>query len=150
KRPNPAYQRLASRKKHMTAQGQTKTKAFRNLVKQMRKIPTVMENDPDFIRIKYLRYADDWIIGVSGSKKLAEAIKGEIKDFLLHTLKLCLSEEKTHITHTRTEEAQFLGTTLKIGNGGQSKIVLTTNRWGRPFKRRSTGWETVMKAPVDK
>ena len=150
KRPNPVYQRLASRKRQLVAQGQTKTKAFRELVKQMRKTPTVMENDPDFARVKYLRYADDWIIGVSGSKQLAEAIKGEIKDFLLHTLKLRLSEEKTHITHTRTEEAQFLGTMLRIGNGGNSKIVLTTNRWGRPFKRRATGWETVMKAPVDK
>src|SRR5437763_10489269 len=62
KRPNPVYQRLASRKRQLVAQGQTKTKAFRELVKQMRKTPTVTENDPNFIRIKYLRYADDWII----------------------------------------------------------------------------------------
>src|SRR5215469_5213206 len=109
----------------------------------MRRLPTVMENDPEFIRIKYLRYADDWIIGVCGPKDLAETIKREIKDFLLETLKLRLSEEKTHITNVRTEEAHLLGTILAIGNGGNANLVLSTNRWGRPFERRSTGWETV-------
>jgi nicotine oxidoreductase len=150
KRPNPVYQHLASRKRQLVARKQTKTKGFREIVKQMRKLPTVMENDSKFIRVKFLRYADDWIVGVCGPKHLAEDIKMDSKDFLFGTLKLRLSEEKTHITNVRAEEAHFLGTTLTIGNGGIAKVVLTTNRWGRPFKRRSTGWETVMKAPVEK
>jgi hypothetical protein len=59
-------------------------------------------------------------------------------------------EEKTHITHARTEEALFLGTRLKVGTGAEAKLTLQTNRWGKKFKRRSTGWETIMKAPLPK
>src|SRR5437763_16408220 len=92
----------------------------------------------------------NWIVGVSGSRILAEEIRQEIKTFLKERLKLTLSEEKTHITHARSEEAQFLGTTLKIGSGGQAKVALTTNGSGKKFKRRSTGWETVIKAPIPK
>src|SRR6266567_9619105 len=77
-------------------------------------------------------------------------IKGEIKSFLRDSLKLTLSEEKTHITNARTEEAFFLGTTLKIGNGGTAKVKQMTNWTGKTFKRRTTGWETVMKAPLPK
>jgi hypothetical protein len=116
----------------------------------MRTLPTLQVDDPDFIRLKYLRYADDWLIGVCGSHALAEEIKQEIKHFLGDTLRLTLSEEKTHITHARTEVAFFLGTALKMGNGGEAKVTWSTNRKGRMFKRRSTGWETVMNAPMPK
>ena len=46
------------------------------------------------------------------------------------------------------EEAFFLGTTLKMGNGGNAKVTLQTTHTGKTFKRRSTGWETVMNAPL--
>ena len=150
KRRNTPYHNLSERKGRMVKQGKTKTKEFRAIVQQMRTLPTVVVNDPAFIRVKYLRYADDWIVGVSGSQALAEEIKQEIKIFLKERLKLTLSEEKTHITHAKSEEAQFLGTTLRIGNGGQAKVALTTNGSGKKFKRRSTGWETVIQAPIPK
>jgi nicotine oxidoreductase len=145
---NPAYQKLSKKKGRLLAKGKTKTKEFRKLVQQMRTLPTVNVNDLEFIRIKYLRYADDWIIGVCGSHTLAEEIKQKIKTFLAQHLRLTLSEEKTHITNARTEEAFFLGTILKIGTGGTAKVTMSTNMWGKMFKRRSTGWETVMKAPM--
>ncbi len=147
---NLDYHRLADRKRQLAAKGQTKTKEFRALVKQIRTLPTVEVNDPSYVRIKYLRYADDWAIGLCGSKHLAEQIKGAIKDYLRETLKLRLSEEKTTITNARSEEAHFLGTRLTIGKGKTQKIVLTTNHTGKWFKRRSTGWETQMYAPLPK
>jgi len=147
---NLDYHRLADRKRQLAAKGQTKTKEFRALVKQIRTLPTVEVNDPSYVRIKYLRYADDWAIGLCGSKHLAEQIKGAIKDYLRETLKLRLSEEKTSITNARSEEAHFLGTRLTIGKGKTQKIVLTTNHTGKWFKRRSTGWETQMYAPLPK
>jgi group II intron reverse transcriptase/maturase len=147
---NPDYHRLAKRKQQMAAQGQTKTKAFRTLVKHIRQLPTVQVNDPNYIRVKYLRYADDWAIGLCGSKDVAKQIKEEIKIFLSETLKLRLSEEKTSITNARMEKAHFLGTDLTIGKGKIQKIVLTTNQTGKRFKRRSTGWETQMYAPLPK
>jgi nicotine oxidoreductase len=52
KRRNPVCQRLAVRKRQLVAQGQTKTKAFREIIKQMRALPTVIVNDAEYIRIK--------------------------------------------------------------------------------------------------
>ena len=147
---NLDYHRLADRKRQLAAKGQTKTREFRDLVKHIRTLPTVEVNDPNYVRIKYLRYADDWVIGLCGSKSLAEQIKSAVKDFLRETLKLRLSEEKTTITNARTQEAHFLGTHLTIGKGKAQKIVLTTNQTGKRFKRRSTGWETQMYAPLPK
>jgi group II intron reverse transcriptase/maturase len=150
KRHNLTYHRLSHKKARLVAKGETHTKEFKDTIKRMRRLPTLQVDDPDFIRIKYLRYADDWLIGVCGSYALAEDIKQEIKHFLGETLRLTLSEEKTHITHARTQEALFLGTQLKMGNGGEAKVTWSTNQKGRMFKRRSTGWETIMKAPIPK
>lgn len=57
-------------------------------------LPSVDEMDEGYRRIKYVRYADDFIIGVIGSKADCVAIKEDIKNFLGEKLKLTLSEEK--------------------------------------------------------
>jgi group II intron reverse transcriptase/maturase len=150
KRRNPVYRQLSKKKARMAVQGRTRTKEFKQLVKRMRATPSKLVCDPNYLRIRYLRYADDWLIGVGGSHALTEEIKQRIKTFLQEHLQLTLSEEKTHVRNARTEEALFLGTTLKIGNGGQAKVKQTTNGTGKTFKRRTTGWETVMKAPLPK
>jgi len=62
--------------------------------------------------IKYVRYADDWLIGVWGDKKFADMIKNKMRT-KLEELRLTLSEEKTLITNARTEMAKFLGTHIK-------------------------------------
>jgi group II intron reverse transcriptase/maturase len=151
KRRDPNYLKLLQRKSCMVGKGETKTKAFKQLIQKINIQPSKRVDDPEFIRIKYLRYADDWVVGICGSRVLAEEIKQEIKTFLHDHLKLTLSEEKTRITHARTEEAFFLGTTLKIGNGGIAKVRKITSHWtGKTFKKRTTGSETVMKAPLPK
>ncbi|WP_268907093.1 reverse transcriptase domain-containing protein, partial [Dictyobacter arantiisoli] len=103
-----------------------------------------MVNDPTFCRIKYLRYADDWLIGLCGSRAIAEEVKELVKTFLHDHLKLTLSEEKTRITHAQTEKAFFLGTILTIGNGGEAKVVLQKTSKGKTIQRRSTGWATIL------
>jgi nicotine oxidoreductase len=151
KRRNPIYRRLSQKKARLVKRGETRTKQFKEIIQQMRAMPSNQTNDTDYVRIRYLRYADDWLVGVCGSHTLAVEIKQSIKVFLKDCLGLTLSEEKTHITNARTEEAFFLGTTLKIGNGGNAKIKQQTSFWtGKTFKRRSTGSETVMNAPVSK
>lgn len=132
------------------ARGATKTKAFRTIMKQIRATPSKMVDDPAYGRMKYLRYADDWLIGVCGSHATAQEIKEQVKNFLQDRLKLTLSEEKTRITNARTEEAFLLGTILTIGNGGEAKVVQQTTNKGKTIKRRSTGWAPIMKAPLDK
>lgn len=150
KRDNPAWVRLIREKNRLVAQGATKTKAFRTLMKQLRVTPSKLVNDRAYGRLKYLRYADDWLIGLCGSQATAEEIKEQVKTFLQDHLKLTLSEEKTRITNARTEEAWFLGTTLTIGNGGEAKVVQQKTSKGKTIQRRRTGWATILKAPMDK
>ena len=64
--------------------------------------------DEGFKRLQYVRYADDFLIGIIGSKEDAKYIKKQIHEFLLTELKLELSLEKTLITHTH-KKASFLG-----------------------------------------
>ena len=147
KHPNPLWRKLSAQKLRLAKKGATRTKEFKALVRQIRSIPAVEVNDPNFIRIKYLRYADDWLVGICGPRTLAEQVKEELKTFLSQRLKLTLSEEKTQITHARKEQAHFLGTRLAIGREGVQRVVTTNNGSGRPIQRRSTGSEIVMTAP---
>src|SRR6266700_7639852 len=69
----------------------------------------------------------------------------------LETFEMALMRSfKLLLTHARTEEALFLGTRLKVGTGAEAKLTLQTNMWGKKLERRSTGWETIMKAPLPK
>ncbi|EQB21840.1 Retron-type RNA-directed DNA polymerase [Dehalobacter sp. UNSWDHB] len=64
--------------------------------------------DEDYRRLVYVRYADDWLCGVIGSKQDAETIKADFKKFLSEKLRLELSDEKTLITNAQ-DKARFLG-----------------------------------------
>ena len=79
------------------------------LRKQMQQLPSVDPHDPGFRRLRYVRYADDFVLGFSGPKAEAEQIKESLKTFLRDTLKLELSREKTLITHATSQAAKFLG-----------------------------------------
>lgn len=70
-------------------------------------------NDPDFCRLSYVRYADDFLIGVIASKKEAEEIKNKVQEFLKDQLKLELNEEKTKIIHN-SEKVRFLGYNITV------------------------------------
>jgi hypothetical protein len=59
--------------------------------------------------LRYIRYADDHLLGFVGPKAEAEQIKDQLAAFLREELKLELSTEKTLITHARTHKARFLG-----------------------------------------
>jgi group II intron reverse transcriptase/maturase len=76
----------------------------------MMKIPSKSQTDK---AIKYIRYADDFILGVNGSKTDCETIKGKLSVFVSDTLKMELSDEKTLITHS-ANFARFLGYDVRI------------------------------------
>ena len=104
---NPAYQKIENAIARAKRRGDRQ--AVRALRKQRRELPSQHPQDPYYRRLRYVRYADDWVLGFSGPKEEAEEIKRTIRDFLRETLKLELSEEKTLITHARTGAAKFLG-----------------------------------------
>lgn len=95
------------------ATGQQKSdllKQKKRLQRQLRKIPCSSQTDKV---MKYVRYADDFIIGVKGDKIDCEKIKKQFADFISQELKMELSEEKTLITHS-SQFARFLGYDIRV------------------------------------
>lgn len=86
----------------------------REVRRKMRTMPTTDTQDPNYRRLRYVRYADDFLLSFIGPKSEAEEIKHRIGKFLRETLKLELSEQKTLVTHARTEAAHFLGYEVSI------------------------------------
>ncbi len=155
RRPNPEYRKLQKRRQYLAKTGKIDARKCRDqgeyweLGVQMQKLPSLDPQDPNFVRVKYCRYADDWLIGVTGPHQLAEEIKERIGQFLKAKLNLTLSVEKTRITQARTEEAEFLGYRIRLGRSDkEQKQTLSTNASGKNFKRRSTGMQIVLKAPM--
>ncbi|CYX65705.1 TPA: reverse transcriptase [Streptococcus suis] len=108
---NSAYNRLSRRIKCYQVKGDYK-KAHQ-LIVERRNLPSVDTYDTSYRRLRYVRYADDFILGFTGSKAEAKAIKKQIGDFLNTKLSLELSQEKTLITHATGESAKFLGYEIK-------------------------------------
>lgn len=81
----------------------------KNYFKEMQKLPYFDPFDPNFRRLVYVRYADDWLVGIRGSLEEAEECKNKITTFLENELKLTLNQEKTVITHIYKDKALFLG-----------------------------------------
>jgi group II intron reverse transcriptase/maturase len=88
--------------------------ATRQLRQQLRQLPSKNPQDPGYRRLKYVRYADDTLLGFTGPKAEAEQIKTRLAMFLHDDLKLELSKHKTLITHARTGAARFLGYEINV------------------------------------
>jgi group II intron reverse transcriptase/maturase len=106
RKKNREYDNLLSQAYRLRKRGQYTEAAKAR--KAAQKLPSVDLTDADYRRLKYVRYADDWLLGLIGTKEEAEQIKEQVKDYLHEELQLDLSDEKTLITHARTEAARFL------------------------------------------
>ena len=84
------------------------------LNRQAQAMPSRDPNDLNFRRLRYCRYADDFILGFIGPKAETEEIKRQLSTFLRRELKLELSDEKTLITHAQDEIAHFLGYDIHV------------------------------------
>ena len=81
---------------------------IKRLREERNKFPARNEMDSSIKRLKYVRYADDFLIGVIGSLEDCKTVKEDIKNYLKEALKLELSDEKTLITNAQ-KPAKFLG-----------------------------------------
>jgi group II intron reverse transcriptase/maturase len=109
---NPAYERLHHRASYLKRTG--RLQEARQVRRQAQQLPSIVPDDPDYRRLRFCRYADDFLLGFVGPKQEAEAIKRRLSAFLQHDLTLELSETKTLITHARTEFAHFLGYDIHV------------------------------------
>ena len=99
----------------------------RSIEKQLRQTPSRI---PTMKKICYVRYADDWLIGVHGSKADCEQIKSLVSQFLKQELHLTLSEEKTLITHS-DRKIRFLGYDISVTRSQQLRRSVKTGRLSR-------------------
>lgn len=104
---NREYYRVKEHVKRLHARGQT-DEALEGQ-RYLRTLPKSDPRDPAFRRLRYVRYADDFLLGFTGPKVEAEAVKASVASFLRDRLRLELSEQKTLVTHAATERARFLG-----------------------------------------
>lgn len=107
----------------------------RELQKKMHEIPSANLFDPGYRRLRYVRYADDFIIGVIGSRKEAEAIMLKVKAFIENELLLEVSDDKTCIRGSK-EGVRFLGYDIKTYSG--NKLLKMVSGKGTCLKRTIT------------
>jgi hypothetical protein len=107
RKTNPPY--VALTKAAWQARQAGDREAARQFNQQAQRIPSRDPHDPNFRRLWYCRYADDFLLGFVGPKSEAEDIKRQLAVFLRNELGLELSQDKTLITHARTQAARFLG-----------------------------------------
>ena len=89
----------------------------------IRSLPSKDNRDPSVKRIYYVRYADDFLIGIQGSKEDATIIRKSLDDWLQANLKLILHPKKTKICHFRSENTVFLGICIGPQCTGEQPVV---------------------------
>ena len=134
---NPAYRQADALLRRARRRGDRAE--ARRLFLEMRALPSTDPMDPGYRRLKYIRYADDHILGFTGPKAEAEEIKARLAEFLRETLGLELNQQKTLITHARTQRARFLGYDITVQHSG-TKIT---------SGRRSANGKIALRVPPD-
>lgn len=111
------YRRLNNKKTRLAKKLKAETDAsvriqmmdeIQKTTRELFSTPCTDAMDEHYRRFKYVRYADDFLIGVIGNKAECAIIKADIAQFMAEKLKLELSEEKTLITNAQNT-AKFLG-----------------------------------------
>lgn len=89
RRKNPLYARLQALR--------TTSSKRTEILAEMRKVKRSDPFDPHFRRLKYIRYADDFVVLIAGSHHEAHFLKSRIKDILKTKCGLNLNDDKTVI-----------------------------------------------------
>lgn len=150
RRKNPAYKKLenaigAARKRLAYREENTESAQVRQWRKELRRHPAGDPNDPGYRRLRYIRYADDHLLGFIGPKAEAETIKQRLATFLRDDLRLELNQDKTLITHGRTQAARFLGYEITVQHADEK-----VSRGGRINRGlRSINGKIQLRVPKD-
>jgi group II intron reverse transcriptase/maturase len=144
RRRNPEYKQYERAIKKAALSGNKQL--VRKLKAERRQVSSTLREDPQYRRLRYIRYADDFILGFNGSYQEAEEIKEAIKDKLTD-IGLSLNEAKTTITSSRKKRGRFLGYELGVSNSQRSKKVKMAN--GRYKRVRSSNHEIHLFVPSD-
>lgn len=113
-------------------------------LRQMQNIPALDPMDKNYQRVKYVRYADDFVVCIIGSKATANEIKERIAGFMQKELHLELSREKTKITNLSDKRVRFLGYEITKPQENTKQVVDSIGR-----KKRSVNGTIQLVVPGD-
>ncbi len=119
---------------------------FKRLQRKLLSLPATDAQDETFRRLTYVRYADDFVLGIIGSKADADAVKHWLGAFLRDELGLELSPEKTLVTNAK-DPIRFLGYDIRRWN--RVRILRYPAKTGMCTKRTTTQ-QLVLLLPPDK
>jgi group II intron reverse transcriptase/maturase len=115
RKQNPDYAKARHLYKKAVNNGSDQ-ETLKYLKNKMNSFPTSDRYDPNFRRVKYVRYADDFLIGIIAPKSYATDLKQRVKEFLQNVLSLRLNDEKSRITHAAENDVPFLGYIIRKGS----------------------------------
>lgn len=142
RKQNPEYLKI----KHQISK---LPKGERSLLRlHLRTIPYGLQKDPNFKRMMYIRYADDFVILIEGSHNEAVYYRNLIKSFLFQTCGLTLNLDKTLITNLSDNVFYFLGAEIVKLKANPSFVHKINDSLGRKSKRRGH-IKLLIKAPLD-
>lgn len=145
KKANPDYTKIIRGMRNRRA---SEKKSIRTYIHQ-NKIRPLIGDDPNFKRMRYIRYADDFIIGICGSAQDCLKIKNDMATFLKDRLGLELSLAKTLITPAIQEKAHFLGFDISITPYSKRRLVWSKRKDGSMRLTAQTSRPQIL-APIHK
>lgn len=145
RRRNPKYAFV--QKQIGIARRNGETEKLKGLYEQLRQLPSVDPFDKNYRRLRYVRYADDMLLGFAGPRDEAEEVKQRLADFLACTLKLELSPEKTLITHASEQKAKFLGYEIHCPNVNDKLTRHGTNGAKKQTRTRAINGQILLEMP---
>lgn len=143
RRINPTYRKYTTRIRRAAKRGDIEE--VRKQRKLREDVPYGMLEGDTYRRLKYVRYADDFIIGFYGSYQDAEAVKATLQTWLKETLGMELSTEKTMVTHSRKGKAHFLGYDICVVDLNRKTTRISRN--GKRFKLHSMKGRINLRVP---
>jgi len=145
---NHAYWRICDRRKRAKKKARQtgNWQDYKKLTQEMLSTAATEPQDPNFRRMYYCRYADDFLVGIVGSKEDTQDLKQKLSTYLSQELQLALSSEKTLITHAE-KRVRFLGYDIKRGDG--KRRVKVKKAQGRAIQRTCT-YKLQLLLPRDK
>jgi len=150
---NPAYDKLTRRIQYLRDKYSNPQEISLEIIEEIKSLKNsrrlIPSRLPNGTRVRYVRYADDWVVGIYGTEGFANEIKNLLATFLSEELKLKLSEEKTKITNLIHNKASFLGFYFMMYKPKESKFTFS-NRQGHIRKTKIGHNRIWLLVPMDK
>jgi group II intron reverse transcriptase/maturase len=140
---NPEYNSI----RHLRNKAKTLIERRQYLAK-LRTIPIGNPLDPNFKRLEYIRYADDFVILIEGNKNDAINVKNIAREFLFAHCGLTLNPDKTIISNLSDNNFSFLGAEIHKLKKESTHLIRTRNTYGTIRRRPHT--RLLIKAPLEK